>query len=145
MPYSAVNCNGTCKMPQLYHLFNGHGLDYDLLGECHSPRQYACMKDFAFEVVFGLNKTLSTLCQPDCQRIGFDVRKRHHRIFETEHMFINYHYATTNVVKYDEYRLFDGNAILAAVGGSLGLFLGFSFLDCGLYIVNTIFKLCVIE
>ena len=28
--------------------------------------------------------------------------------------------------------LFDFNAIVAAVGGSMGLFLGFSFLECGL-------------
>ncbi len=30
----------------------------------------------------------------------------------------------------EEYQLFDFNAIVASVGGSLGLFLGFSFLDC---------------
>ncbi len=31
---------------------------------------------------------------------------------------------------HEEYKLFDFNAIVASVGGSLGLFLGFSFLDC---------------
>lgn len=31
-----------------------------------------------------------------------------------------------------EYVLFDFNAIVAAVGGSMGLFLGFSFLECAL-------------
>ena len=35
-----------------------------------------------------------------------------------------------------EYEIYDFNGILGSVGGSLGLFVGFSFLDCLLNLVN---------
>ena len=36
---------------------------------------------------------------------------------------------TTNIEIHEEYLLFDAGNIFTAIGGSLGLFLGFSFLD----------------
>jgi hypothetical protein len=38
-------------------------------------------------------------------------------------------YSTTDISVIEESRLYDFAAIVAAVGGSLGLFIGFSFLD----------------
>jgi hypothetical protein len=35
-----------------------------------------------------------------------------------------------------EFVLFDFNAILSSVGGSMGLFLGFSFLDCTMKLIH---------
>lgn len=40
-----------------------------------------------------------------------------------------YVYMSTTLETAEEYLLFDGNAIVSAVGGSLGLFLGFSCLS----------------
>ena len=48
-------------------------------------------------------------------------------------------HASTNVDLYTEIRLYDFNAIVAAVGGSLGLFLGFSVLDSILLMINSTF------
>jgi hypothetical protein len=38
--------------------------------------------------------------------------------------------SSTNVLVQEEYLLFDDNSIVASVGGSMGLFVGFSVLEC---------------
>ena len=48
-------------------------------------------------------------------------------------------HASTEVNLYREIRLYDFNAIVAAVGGSLGLFLGFSVLDSIVLTINSTF------
>ena len=51
------------------------------------------------------------------------------------------YYQTTDVTVWEEYRLFDLNAILSALGGSLGLFVGFSCLDMGRGFANYLRKI----
>ena len=42
-----------------------------------------------------------------------------------------------NEVKvYEEYMVYDFNGILGSVGGSLGLFIGFSFLDVMIHLIS---------
>ena len=48
--------------------------------------------------------------------------------------------ATTDVTIIEEVFLFDFAAIVAAVGGSLGLFIGFSFLDVFKAAINKLSK-----
>ncbi len=68
-----------------------------------------------------------TGCPPAC-RVPFtnmEIRADTTRDFANYSMvYIAYH--TTMVMVSEEYKLFDFGAIVAAVGGSLGLFLGFS-------------------
>ena len=45
-------------------------------------------------------------------------------------------FSTTDVTIIEEVLLFDFSAILSAVGGSLGLFIGFSFLDLFKFAIN---------
>ena len=49
--------------------------------------------------------------------------------------------ASPNVMVHEEYLLFDFNSIIASVGGSMGLFLSFSFLECLLISYDIIQKL----
>ena len=49
-------------------------------------------------------------------------------------------FVTTDVTIIEEVLLFDFTAIVAAVGGSLGLFIGFSFLDVFKLAINKISK-----
>ena len=49
---------------------------------------------------------------------------------------------TADVLVYEEYLLFDFNAIVSSVGGSLGLFIGFSFLQCAMSTFGLIEKTC---
>jgi len=48
-------------------------------------------------------------------------------------------WSTTDVTIVDEVLLFDFAAIVAAVGGALGLFIGFSFLDFFRFAINKMF------
>ena len=48
----------------------------------------------------------------------------------------------SEVTVQEEYKVYDFNGILGTVGGSLGLFVGFSFLDCMLFTLRNINKSC---
>ena len=48
----------------------------------------------------------------------------------------------SEVTVQEEYKVYDFNGILGTVGGSLGLFVGFSFLDCMLFTLRNIKKSC---
>ena len=50
--------------------------------------------------------------------------------------------ATSNVLVNEEYLLYDLNNIISAVGGSMGLFLSFSFLNCFMCAFDTLEKRC---
>ncbi len=50
--------------------------------------------------------------------------------------YIKVFYRTTAVFHYSEYALYDFGTIVGAVGGSLGLFLGFSCFQCGGWLIN---------
>ncbi len=49
---------------------------------------------------------------------------------------IQVYYKSTSVIILEEYRLFDFNAIVAAFGGAMGLFLGFSCFSTGAYLID---------
>ena len=40
----------------------------------------------------------------------------------------------------EEYTIIDGIALICAIGGALGLFLGFSFLGCGMDVIGLIIR-----
>ena len=50
--------------------------------------------------------------------------------------YIKVLYASMSVLNYSENVLYDFATIIGAVGGSLGLFLGFSCFQCGSWIIN---------
>ncbi len=53
-------------------------------------------------------------------------------------IFVGLNYHSNMVTQTDEYLLYDFSNILAALGGALGLFIGFSFYDCGAMIVDVL-------
>ena len=46
-----------------------------------------------------------------------------------EDIEIAFRFPSTKILNYEEYLIYDFNGMIGAVGGSLGMFLGFSFLD----------------
>jgi hypothetical protein len=44
------------------------------------------------------------------------------------------------LMKYEEYKLHDLSTIIAAVGGSMGLFLGFSCFQCGKDLIERAYR-----
>ena len=51
-------------------------------------------------------------------------------------------YPSTTVLNFNDYRLYDFGTIVAAVGGSMGLFLGFSCFQCGRRTIKCLFESC---
>ncbi len=73
-----------------------------------------------------VNPTL-TGCPKACHSTRFIPKKREDITKDTGNFTYYYvYYQTTRVLVYEEYLLFDFGSIVSAVGGSLGLFLGFS-------------------
>ena len=68
---------------------------------------------------------------------GFDPND-YHRFNKTAYIAI--YYTSNMVTRTDEYLVYDFSNILAALGGALGLFIGFSFYDCGSLIVDALEK-----
>ena len=53
---------------------------------------------------------------------------------------VSFDYQSDIITLQEEYLIFDKMAILATIGGSLGLFIGFSFFHCGSLILEGIFS-----
>ena len=51
-------------------------------------------------------------------------------------LFLRVFYGSGTILRYEEVKIYDFSTILAAVGGSLGLFLGFSCLQCGKALIH---------
>ena len=49
---------------------------------------------------------------------------------------------TSDIIVEEEYEIYDFNGIVGTVGGSLGLFVGFSFLQCMLFVMSIICAKC---
>jgi hypothetical protein len=71
-------------------------------------------------------------CLDPCHKTEYEIAKRPFFLGgkATGMAFIYLYFKDIELEVRREYVLFDFNAILSAVGGSMGLFLGFSFLDC---------------
>ena len=51
-------------------------------------------------------------------------------------LFLRVFYGSGTILRYEEVTIYDFSTILAAVGGSLGLFLGFSCFQCGKALIH---------
>lgn len=49
---------------------------------------------------------------------------------------------TSDIIVEEEYEIYDFNGIVGTVGGSLGLFVGFSFLHCMLFFMSILCAKC---
>ena len=104
------------------------------------------MKQHIFTIT---NSPVSHGCPLDCRTRRFSVQKENHKS--------DVSYANVNLVRgymaegirdlnmkisspvvkvNTEYKVYDFNGIVGSVGGSLGLFIGFSFFDFLLYILD---------
>ena len=54
---------------------------------------------------------------------------------------LGWHFETTNVQVYEEYLIYDEIGMIGSIGGLLGLFLGFSFLNVISYCIGKIQKM----
>ena len=70
-------------------------------------------------------------CPPPCTRIKIETVSRSIPHDFLRLSFVMMYYISNYQTLQEEYLIFDNSSILVAIGGSLGLFIGFSFFQCG--------------
>ena len=93
-----------------------------------------CFKCWVFfSLLYSLTDTSqwNQICPHQCTEITFKVSSKRtpHDISDLALVYISYY--SDRMLLLEEYLVFDFSSILVAIGGSLGLFLGFSFFQCG--------------
>ena len=56
--------------------------------------------------------------------------------------YVYIHIMTSEITVEEEYKIYDLSGIIGTVGGSLGLFIGFSFLDCTIWFLSHLRNSC---
>ena len=86
-------------------------------------------------------------CQNPCQSTSFEVSAS--SIKHPQNITIlSFQFITTDIEVHEELFIYDFSSIISSLGGLLGLFVGVSFLDIGLVLVENIysrFKICCIS
>ena len=133
-----------CKIPLATTFLEfGDQAQVKNLTECTTPDDYfAMLRLFA---AAGFFEKKNKHCLPACVTSSYSTsvftsNSLHLTKNSVNGITIALQYLNTNIARYEEYLLFDSIAIIAAVGGALGLFIGFSCFDCVKYILNKIIK-----
>ena len=81
-------------------------------------------------------------CMPSCTQYGYNGKEMKLPSVNSVSNSIGFKYKFQYLVMgiYQEYLVYDWKGMITSVGGSLGLFLGFSFLDFSFHIINALEK-----
>ncbi len=115
-----------CWVPQSLQLFEGIPRD---MPACVTEDATRCMtRHLYYNIVVKLDLPDVTRCLPPCATTEYRVdSRRDASVLRKSHVSCFFlYYKTTTYKVFEEYLLYDTNTIIAAIGGSLGLFLGFS-------------------
>ena len=111
-------------------LLNDPALRPDMLTnweECKDLKEYVCMRR-KLSRVFGL---INEHCPKHCSRTEYTGKRTFlvdHPDTETKRDYLwNYKFASKKYEVHQEYLLYDMTGVVGTVGGTLGLFIGFSF------------------
>ncbi len=124
-----------CWIPQSKYVTDSLNLP-----PCLTASSTRCMANhFFFEVISHLDDPEATGCPYPCEEHLYTVYpRRDPKVVPAGSgvaaVFLFYRSNVYSVM--EEYLLYDANAVIAALGGSLGLFLGFSFLQVGRAAIN---------
>lgn len=75
-------------------------------------------------------------CAESCDYVTFLPSISSNKIFGENQTVIYIYYSTVNTIVKEEVLVHDKISMIASIGGSLGLFLGFSFLSVGLFLLQ---------
>ena len=126
---ASYNCTNWClplSLPQ-YDSF-------DYFPQCQTWEEYACMKDNV-ENLF-INEIYEK-CPTACETVEY-TGKVLHTIYLDESTFQWSYDISNRMTVYEEYVVYDFAGFISSVGGMIGLFIGFSFLDLILPCLNFI-------
>ena len=116
---SNYSCSKYClplSLPKFDH--------FEYLPQCQNWKEYGCMIGEIEEKMDGIQE----ICPTSCETVGYagDVL---HNVYLTSPVFRWTYDISHQMVVYEEYVVYDFAGFISSVGGMLGLFIGFSFLD----------------
>ncbi len=110
---------------------------------CGSQSLYE-YQTMVYKALDALSTYEKAACLPECEQITYAATHRNILMADNrKEVTVSLAFASMEVEVQEEVLIFDFNAILSAVGGSLGLFIGFSFLDFLSYIFEFIMVRCL--
>lgn len=107
-----------CLIPQMIN----YGLN---LTECQTKEDYECMKTLMLPPVYQEKEK----CLNPCTETFFTVNTKSNPYPTPNVGFVLMHYQTDKIALLEEELVFDFASGLVSIGGALGLFIGFSFLQ----------------
>ena len=123
-----------CKIPQVETLLEKNGYILDLCNFT-SLAQYQCMYNKA---VSSRNTERVKKCRNPCSTTSYQVSASSVKHPQSVSL-LTFQFASTEVEIHEELFIYDFSSIIASVGGLLGLFVGISFLDISLGIIEYIY------
>ncbi len=130
----ANDCNGViCYVAKHRDLFTVMNLTTTY---CQDPNDFKCQANVMMEI---MQEDFGHICPEQCTNIHYTARILSQYNYEESMrngLVFNLLLDSEYVVIKEEVLLFDFPTFVGSVGGSLGLFLGFSFFDCASFITD---------
>ena len=99
------------------------------------------VNNFIFRVILSFLKGKSSKgCQTSCQQLQYSGKIKNFPTQVNDDIELAFRFPSTKILNYEEYLIYDFNGMIGAVGGSLGMFLGFSFLDFVFSFIDFIYE-----
>ena len=129
-----------CKIPQIETLLEQTGYNLDTCN-ITTLALYQCIYSKAAQA--GLTKRAEN-CQNPCKSTSYEISTA--SIKHPQNITIlSFQFISTDIEIHEELFIYNFSAIVSSIGGLLGLFVGVSFLDIGLVLVDYVysrFKIC---
>ena len=130
---ASYNCTNRClplSLPQYD--------SYDYFPECQTWEDYACMKGNVENIFID---EIYENCPSACETVEY-TGKVLHTVYLDESSFQWSYDIGKRMIVNEEYVVYDFAGFISSVGGMIGLFIGFSFLDLILPCINFISRKC---
>ena len=124
LDYDYTGCSNKCMATHLP--FNKSWLNLINWKECKDLKEYVCMRRKLSHVFGHINE----YCPKHCSRTEYTGKRTFLVDADTETNYVfmwNYKFASKKYEVHQEYLLYDMTGVVGTVGGTLGLFIGFSF------------------
>ena len=128
--HNDTQCTRICNVPQLQDILELSNLTG--LSPCTDQAEYECM----ITLLRTHPVPRDEKCKPECNTISFETRSKSFPLPKKNQAMLSLYFDSNHMTTFDEYLIFDDLGVLVAVGGSLGLFLGFSFLQFAIWILK---------
>jgi hypothetical protein len=132
-----INRTDICSIPQALNIFQLNGITNT--EPCTTIAEHDCLTHAMLTTPSSRNK----YCPKPCTEKTLKTALRMTEVKEKNKFDLYMLYQSDEIEMYEEYLIYDFPGIVSSLGGSLGLFLGFSFFQCGDYFmtkVSTLWK-----